>query len=210
MSCHRHVARRSAHPVAIANSIAGAAGAFCCIALTSLSAIAQDDPSALLRSMAGTWTVEQRMWTAPGAEPTTLPRATAERRLVDGKFLEESMRPVGLAPGSPGFFTRTAVFNYNSVNGNYEYFSIDTRAPQAMNETGPTLPRAVGSSEVRLSGGTFVAPEWGAAKNVRFKYRLTIGAVDDDRQVVKLYLTPQSGMPSKEFTGFEYVYVRSP
>jgi hypothetical protein len=210
MSRHRHAARCLAHSVGISKLTVISAGAFMGIALIPLSVMAQDDPSALLRSMAGTWTVEQRMWAAPGAEATSLPAAIAERRLVDGKFLEESMSPVGLAPGSPGFFTRTAVFNYNSVNKKYEYFSIDTRAPQAMNETGPTFSRAVGPSEIRLSGGTFVAPEWGPAKNVRFKYRLTIGAVDDNRQVVKLYLTPQSGVPPKEFTGFEYVYVRSP
>lgn len=209
MSCYRRVARRLAHSVGISKSTVPAAGALLGIALIPLSAMAQD-PSALLRDMAGTWTVEQRMWTASGAEATTLPAAIAERQWVDGKFLEESMRPVGLVPGSPGFFARTAVFNYNSVNKKYEYFSIDTRAPQVMSETGLAFPGAVGSSGIRLSGGTFVAPEWGPAKNVRFKYRLTIGAVDDNRQVVKLYLTPQSGMPPKEFTGFEYVYVRSP
>ena len=210
MSFYRHEARRLPHPVGIAWVIVASAGAFLGVALTPLPVMAQDDPSALLQSMAGTWSVEQRMWAASGAEATTLPAAIAERRLVDGKFLEESMKPVGLAPGSPGFFTRTAVFNYNSVNKKYEYFSIDTRAPQAMNETGPTVPRPVGLSEIRLSGGTFVAPEWGPAKNVRFKYRLSIGAVDNNRQVVKLYLTPQSSLPPKEFTGFEYVYVRSP
>jgi hypothetical protein len=210
MSSHRHVAHRPPCQIGVASLIVASAGALLGVALTPLSVMAQDAPSALLQSMAGTWTVEQRMWAGPGAEATTLPAAIAERRLVDGKFLEESMRPVGLAPGSPGSFTRTAVFNYNGVSKKYEYFSIDTRAPQAMNETGPTLPRAVGSSEIRLSGGTFMAPEWGPAKNVRFKYRLTIGAVDNNRQVVKLYLTPQSGMPPQEFTGFEYVYVRSP
>lgn len=210
MSRHRHVARRLARAVGIAKLMAISAGALLGVVLAPHLAMAQDEPFALLRSMAGTWTVEQRMWVAPGAEATTLPKATAERRLVDGKFLEESMRPLGLEPGSPGFFTRTAVFNYNGVNKKYEYFSIDTRAPQAMNETGPAFPRVGGSSGLRLSGGTFVAPEWGPAKNVRFRYRLTIGPVEDNRQVVKLYLTPQSGMPSNEFTGFEYAYVRTP
>ncbi len=209
MSRHHHVASSLARPVGISRPAVISAGAFLGVALIPLSAMAQD-PSALLRGMAGTWTVEQRMWAAPGAEATTLPAAIAERQLIDGKFLEESMRPIGVAPESPGFFSRTAVFNYNSVNKKYEYFSIDTRAPQVMNETGPAFPAAIGSSGIRLSGGTFVAPEWGPAKNVRFKYRLTIGEVDGNRQVVRLYLTPQSGMPPKEFTGFEYVYVRSP
>jgi hypothetical protein len=75
-----------------------------------------------------------------------------------------------------------------------------------------SLPTEVSieSKELKLSGGTFVAPEWGPAKNVRFKYRLTVGAVQDGRQTVELYLTPQSVLPKKEFLAFEYKYIRQP
>jgi hypothetical protein len=66
------------------------------------------------------------------------------------------------------------------------------------------------STNLKLSGGTFVAPEWGPAKNVRFRYRLTVGPVQDGKQTVQMYLTPQSVLPKKEFLAFEYKYARQP
>jgi len=59
-----------------------------------------------------------------------------------------------------------------------------------------------------LYGDSFVAPRWGDATNVAFRYRLTMGAVEKNRQVVQLYLTPQSAQSAKEFLAFEYVYTR--
>ena len=163
----------------------------------------------MVEQMAGTWNVQQRMWAGPGAKATELPPAVARRRLVAGAFLEETME---LAPGSRQEpFTRIAYFNYNAVNQQYEYFSMDTRAPQMMNEkshkTG-VQGKAGNQREMPLYGGTFVAPQWGDMKNVAFKYRLGVGDVEKDRQVVRLYLTPQSGKSSKEFLAFEYVYTR--
>ncbi len=86
----------------------------------------------LMQQMVGTWNVEQRMWPGSGADAISLPPALAHRRLIGGAFLEETME---LPPGSIGDpFTRVAIFDYNAVNQQYEYFSIDTRAPQMMNE----------------------------------------------------------------------------
>jgi hypothetical protein len=174
-----------------------------------MSAVAQSAPP-LLQNMTGTWTVEQKMWPGPGAAAVQLPPGVAQRRLIDGKYLEESMQPATLTEGQPGFFVRNAIFNYNAVNKQYEYFSIDTRAPQAMSEKSPPTEASDQSKKLKLSGGTFVAPEWGPAKNVRFKYRLTVGAVQDGKQTVQLYLMPQSVLPKEEFLAFEYNYVRQP
>lgn len=180
-----------------------------CVWLPLASAVAQTAP-ALLQNMTGTWNVEQRTWSGSGAAAVQLPPAVAQRRLIDDKYLEESMQPSTLAPGQPGFFVRKAILNYNVVNKQYEYFSIDTRAPQAMTEKSLPTKASNESKELRLSGGSFVVPEWGPAKNVRFKYRLTVGAVQDGKQTVHLYLTPQSVLPKKEFLAFEYKYVRQP
>lgn len=109
-------------------------------------------------------------------------------------------------PG-PEPFTRTAYFNYNAVNQQYEYFSLDSRAPQMMNEQSKA-GEGQGNDGIALYGGRFVAPRWGEATNVAFLYRLTVGLVEKDRQVVQLYLTPQSGASAKEFLAFEYVYTR--
>ena len=161
----------------------------------------------LFKQMVGTWEVQQRMWPASGAEPINLPAARAHRHLVGAMFLDEVME---LAPGSKEqAFTRHAVFNYNAVNQQYEYFSIDTRGPQMMMEkTVEAGDRGTAKSAVKLYGESFVAPEWGEARNVAFRYRLEVGAIEKDRQSVRLYLTPLSGEKPKEFLAFEYIYIR--
>ena len=108
-------------------------------------------------------------------------------------------------------FTRVAYFLYNAVNQQYEYFSLDTRAPQMMIEksadaSGPTATQR--NTSISMHGGIFVAPQWGERKNAAFRYRLTVGEVTHDRQIVRLYLTPLSADPPSEFLAFEYVYTR--
>jgi uncharacterized protein DUF1579 len=162
----------------------------------SLTAHAQDAQAGedsvppLLKHMVGTWDVQQRMWPASGAEAITLPAARANRRLVGTTFLDEIME---LAPGSKEQpFTRHAVFNYNAVIQQYEYFSIDTRGPQMMMEkTVEAGGQGTAKSAVKLYGESFVAPQWGNAKNVAFRYRLEVGPIEKDRQAVRLYFTPQ-------------------
>jgi Protein of unknown function (DUF1579) len=87
--------------------------------------------NALLQQMVGTWTVQQRMWPGVRKPAVSLPPAVATRRMIEGVFLEETMTRVDNADTPP--FTRTAYFNYDAVSKRYDYFSIDSRAPQMMN-----------------------------------------------------------------------------
>jgi hypothetical protein len=158
----------------------------------------------LIQQMTGTWNVRQRMWPGAGANASDMAPAIAHRRLVEGLFVEEVMEPA--ERGGPEPFTRTSYFNYNPVTRQYEYFSLDSRLPQMMNERSKSSgPVEAGTDGIKLYGGRFVAPRWGDATNVEFTYRLTMGEVRDDRQVVHLYLTPRTG---REFLAFEYVYTR--
>jgi hypothetical protein len=187
--------------------------ATCVVWLMALASAlhAQDAPrgqiepvTAIMERMAGTWSVQQRMWTGPDAQPTVLPPAVATRRLISNAYLEEVMEPAH--PSAQPDFRRVAYLNYNAMNRQYEYFSLDSRAPQMMSYDAPGA-NTIREGKLELSGGIFVAPEWGPAKNVPFIYRLAISEVEDGRQIVQLYLTTQS--PSaKEFLAFEYVYVR--
>lgn len=186
----------------------------CCLPLLPLAAPAPSARAAelgsaasipqLLRGMAGTWSVKEWMWPGPRANPIGLPDAVAHRRLVDGKFLEETM--VGLSR-SPGEFTRISFLDYNSMSGRYEYFSLDTRLPQMMNErsSGPTTTQGM----IELQGGTFVAPRWGSAANVPFRYRLLVHPVQGGSQTVALYLTPIPAGHSRGFLAFKYIYTRT-
>lgn len=173
----------------------------CVVTLIGPLASAATPP--LLIEMAGAWSVKEWMWAGPGGKAIDLPAAQASRRVVDGKFLQERMTAL---PGSKSAFTRIAYFNYNPVSGQYEYFSIDTRAPQMMNERseGPVKP----GGAVELYGGIFVATQWGAATNVPFRYRLVVGPVRGNSQTVELYLTPMPAGKSPGFLAFKYVYTR--
>jgi hypothetical protein len=173
-----------------------------------LSISSKNSSSTLIKQMVGKWKVQQRMWPGFGAEAINLPPAVARRRLMPGGFLEEVMEPA--KKSEKASFTRTAYFNYNAVNQQYEYFSLDSRAPQMMNERSDKTEEQNNSGKdgIKLTGGSFIAPQWGEAKNVAFTYRLTIGEIKNNSQVVQLYLTPQAGESPKEFLAFEYVYTR--
>ena len=163
----------------------------------------------LIQQMTGTWDVRQQTWPGAGAKAIDLPPAVAHRVLIGGAILQEVMT---LAPESGETpFTRVAYFDYNAVNQQYEYFSLDTRAPQMMNErslAAAALGKPQDRGTLTLYGGRFVAPQWGEAKNVPFRYRIVVGRVEKEQQAVRLYLTPQSGANINEFLAFEYVYTR--
>jgi len=165
----------------------------------------------LIHQMVGVWDVRQQMWSGQNTVPLNLPDAIAHRSLVGESILEERMN---LSPDSKSDpFTRIAYFDYNQVTSQYEYFSVDTRAPQMMNErsfeAGP-YSGAEQQGPIVLWGGMFVAPKWGDFTNVAFRYRLVVGPILQNRQVVQLYLTPVTGNSFKEFLAFEYVYSRKP
>jgi len=159
----------------------------------------------LLNKMVGTWDVRQRMWAGSGAEAVDLPPAVARRTLIQDSYLQEVMQLA--QPSSTDAFTRTAYLNYNAVSRKYEYFSLDTRAPQQMTYASDEQD-ARAEKMIKFNGGMFVASRWGDASNVAFKYRLEVGRVESDRQTVRLFLTPQAESHTKEFLAFEYVYNR--
>src|ERR1700722_15037994 len=155
-------------------------------------AVAQET-SPLLQRMAGTWDVQQRMRSGPGAAAVELPSAIARRELVGGTYLEETMEPTSREVAQS--FHRNAFLNYNSVTRRYEYTSLDTRAPQLMLEMSrPVDPKRLPAAELKLQGGEFLGAERGSAKNVRFKYRLSIGEIKNDQQTIQLFLTPVTGL----------------
>lgn len=188
----------------------------CLAGLLSLASFAYgQDPAAgqsasvtpLIRQMVGVWHVRSRMWPGPDAKAVDLPPATARREIVRDAFLQEVMEPADKSGQAP--FTRVAYFSYNQINQQYEYFSLDSRLPQMMSYVVPGANKARGGRLELVGGTSFVAPEWGTAKNVPFMYRLTVGPVDENRQVVQLFLTEQTGRGRrKEFLAFEYVYSR--
>ena len=91
-----------------------------------------DAATPLVQQMTGTWDVRQRMWPGVVAKAIDLPPALAHRVLIGNAILQEVMTLASESGETP--FTRVAYFDYNVVNQQYQYFSLDTRAPQMMNE----------------------------------------------------------------------------
>jgi hypothetical protein len=168
------------------------------------------NPPGLLSMMTGTWDVQQRMWPGPKTDAVNLPPAVAERRLIRDTYLEETMHPADDRADPSGGFTRHALLNWNPVTLRYEYTSLDTRAPQLMVEQSRPVASEATAAELNLQGSSFLAPEWGNSKSVRFKYRLTIGTIREGKQTVRLYLTPRTVLPKVEFLAFEYLYTKRP
>jgi hypothetical protein len=168
----------------------------------------QTTPPALLKQMEGKWTVAQKMWPGRGQGAVELPPAVAQRHLIQNSFLQEVMEPS--QAGAPDSFNRTAYFAFNPTTHKFEYFSLDSRMPQMMNErSAAENPSTTSGQGINLQGGHFVAPVWGKARNVPFRYRLVVGAIKDDRQTVRLFLTPESGSDRQAFLAFEYQYTRA-
>ena len=187
------------------------ASLLCVAAWMTLVPAAHGEPASgsvtsLIRQMAGNWRVEPKMWPGPDAKAIDLPQATAQRRIVNGAFLHEEMTPA--AESQQEAFARVAYVSFNTINQQYEYFSLDSRLPQMMSYTLPGANEMRGG-QLELRGTSFVAPAWGQANNVPFMYRLTIGAVEGDRQIVRLFLKEQRPQ-AKEFLAFEYLYIRQP
>ena len=185
-------------------------GFFCffCIAILaatqSRSAESDDGIPPLIRDMVGTWNVEQWMWPGAGMEAIALPPAAAHRKLFGNNVVQETMSALA---NSHEPFTRVSYFGYNLVERRYEYFSLDSRAPQMMNQASNDA-KAETTGAINLLGGTFLARQWGPARNVTFRYRLLLGRIEDDRQTVELYLTPASTDSQQEFLAFRYLYTR--
>lgn len=176
--------------------------------LTFLSAAyaqqASSPLSPLLAEMEGRWSVEQTTWDGPGGPGRKGTPAVATRKIPPGGgFIEENMTAAASGPDS---FTRTAQINYNVTAKAFEYSTIDSRAPQQMHYRSQAAATTF-KGDLALSGGKFVAAEWGGKKNVAFAYRVALSPVTDGRQRLQIFFRPLTGRTA-EFLATQYIYRR--
>jgi len=158
----------------------------------------------LLRPLSGTFTVENRLWPEPGAEPVSSV-AVARRRMVDDMYLEEVMEPPA-GDGQPAF-TRISYLGFNAVNRRWEYVSLDTRIPaQLMYEL--SVDDTLGAGQVlvlQLPG--FTLPGWGPEVTGQWaRQRRELALENPDRQAMRQYWT----LPAvPEYLAVTYEYTRS-
>lgn len=163
------------------------------------------DPVAkAFETMEGHWTVTQHMWGGPGEDSVGLPAADVRRRLLSDTTVQEDME-VGTDAGDAAF-RRNSVLNFNPVTSRFEYFSIDSRAPQFMTSQSGVVNHLTFTS-IELDGGQFKAPAWGKFKDTAFHYRVSLSGVGTLSQILRLFLRPLPGA-REEFLAFEYMYQR--
>jgi hypothetical protein len=158
----------------------------------------------LIRALEGDWSVQQRVWPGPGAEPIALAPMVAERRLIGEAFLQEIMKPVPGSKQEP--FARHAYLSFNNVDRRYEYVSLDTRYPRTMYETSFDGERAHRDRIIEVFIEAFTHPGWGTEfVGQAMKQRREIIVESDRRNVVRQFWTPPGGT---EFLAIEYIYVK--
>ena len=157
-----------------------------------------------LTQQAGTWRVQQRIWSSATAYPVVLPPMVAERRMVHDVFLEESMQPAAGSGQEP--FTRIAYVSFNPVNGRFEHVSLDSRYPPIMFETSvddqldrdDTIVLFVSGFTTPAGFGEIPAGQWASQR------RLLI-AESADHTICRQYWTFPWSAP---FLAMEYDYTR--
>jgi hypothetical protein len=76
-----------------------------------------------LAALAGAWGVVESIWSNPGATPKVISGLVADRRMI-GSMLEETLR----RPPDPTPL-RIDYLTFNRVEGQWQYVSMDFRAP---------------------------------------------------------------------------------
>jgi len=159
----------------------------------------------LISRQAGDWSVRQRVWSSPRAEPIELPPMVARRRMLRGVFLEEVMEA---APGSgQDAFTRTAYLSFNPINRRFEHVTLDSRYPPVMFETSVD-DELEDSRAIVLYVTGFTTPsgfgeipprEWASQRRL-------LMVQDPDTTVCRQYWTLPQSAP---FLAMEYTYKRT-
>ena len=159
----------------------------------------------LIGRQVGDWSVRQRVWSSPSADPIELPPMVARRRMVRGVFLEEVMEA---APGSgQDPFTRTAYLSFNPINRRFEHVTLDSRYPPVMFETSVD-DKIEDSRAIVLYVTGFTTPagfgeipprEWASQRRL-------LMVQDPDTTLCRQYWTLPQSAP---FLAMEYTYKRS-
>jgi hypothetical protein len=76
-----------------------------------------------LAALSGTWDVVESVWSNPGASPKVMSGLIADRRMIGSMLAEVLRRPPDPTP------LRIDYLTFNRVEGQWQYVSMDFRAP---------------------------------------------------------------------------------
>jgi hypothetical protein len=157
---------------------------------------------AMLRPLAGDWTVEMRLYGAGGTPMKPLVgRLVAHRTLVaSGKFLREEL--TGSFAGRP--YWRTGMLGYSNADRRFEWVTQDALNTNMMIYLGQ--PGSGDRLPIEMTGrftDTGVVGEGTVGRTIA--QRIEIQFVGRDRQILRIYFKPPGG---REMLFDEKIYTR--
>ena len=156
-----------------------------------------------LARQTGTWNVKQTMQLAADATPIVTTDILAQRKMV-GAYQEEIMKP---APGSKtADFRRIAYLTYYTVEGRWQYVSMDTRDPVGIMPALNFEKETNGKVTLEFAPLVFV----GSGQQVEgrlYRSNLVITRYSDDHELVQQFFTQADGT-GRQWLGVQYDYTR--
>jgi hypothetical protein len=156
-----------------------------------------------LARRAGVWNVVITLRPAPDAAPVVTTGLVAERTMI-GLFLQEVMKP---APGSSTpDFRRISYLHYNSVEGRWQYVSLDTRFPAGIMPAWSYEKEVGGKLTLQFESLAFAG--WGREVEgwlMRSNYVIT--RENNDHEFARQFWTRADGS-GREWLAVQYEYTR--
>jgi hypothetical protein len=153
-----------------------------------------------LEPLVGQWSVEMRVYVAPGQPPLVSKDMSASREwILGGRYLREELR--GSFAGNPSH--RVATLSYNNLDERFELATIDTFEPGQMWYAG----QRVGSAQrIEMHGASteagMTAKPTGRKRDLRFEFE-----IGRDANVQRIYVKYPA---EPEFLFVEQLFTRKP
>lgn len=85
-----------------------------------------------LASLAGSWNVSSKMWTAPGAPPMETQGTSTKTMILGGRFLQEDLKASMMGMPMEGL----GITGYNNTTGEWEFTWMDNMGTMMMTGAG--------------------------------------------------------------------------
>jgi len=156
----------------------------------------------LLAELAGEWTIQMKMWMAPGAPPLSHTAQATNEMLLGGRFLQTRTSGEMKFGGMSIPVESIGMMGFDRRNGVYTSVGFDTMGTYYVTSSGP-LDAETGL--ITMSGS-----DHDKQTGITQTYKFVMRVVDEDHYVIDLYFTnPEMTHGQDEFHLVEMGYSRN-
>jgi hypothetical protein len=149
----------------------------------------------LLKSFAGVWKTESKMWMAPNTQPETSQGTSDNRMILNGHYLEQNF--TGTAMGGP--YEGRGIMGYDNMKKEFTTLWFDNMGTGIMKGSSKYDPATKTFTET----GTMSCP---VSNETNRWYKSVITLIDADHYKYESYMKDEKG---QEFKGMEVNYTRA-